>query len=73
MFNKLKQLGLGQQPTEDEVDPMLDDMYPGSFDTSELDSDPEAVLNDPSADVELKKMAMQKVLDKYLKPKEDNE
>lgn len=73
MFNKLKSQ-LGQVPTEDNMDPQLEDMYPNSFDESMLDSDPQSVLNDPATPVDLKKIAMQKVLDKYLKPKdEDNE
>lgn len=72
MFNKLMQ-GMGQQPTEDEIDPEFSDMYQDSFVPEEderMDSDPEAVLNDPTSSVEIKQQAMQKVLDKYLKPKE---
>lgn len=65
--------GMGQQPTEDEIDPEFSDMYQDSFVPEEderMDSDPEAVLNDPTSSVEIKQQAMQKVLDKYLKPKE---
>jgi hypothetical protein len=82
MFNRIKGT-LGQQVTEDEIDPTMDDMYPESFDSTLaevepndinnelLNSDPQGVLNDSNSSVELKKMAMQKVLDKYLKPKDE--
>lgn len=70
MFNKLYGQ-LGQQNTQDEIDPEFEDMYQESFDTDKMETDPESVLNDSQSSPELKKMAMDKVLSKYLKPKED--
>lgn len=68
MKNRL--LGLGQQSTEDMLDMDEEMMYPDSFDENLLDTDPEMVLNEPSSSMELKQMALEKIKEKYLKPRE---
>lgn len=73
MFNSLKSK-LGQQPTEDSVSGDFGDIYQDSYDMDDtLETDPESVLNDPQSPVELKQMAIQKIKDRYLKPKEKDE
>lgn len=84
MFNNLKRM-LGEQETQDEINPELEDMYQQSFDDDsinleELMAGPELsleggqseeILNDPNASYELKKQAMQKIKDRYLKPRDE--
>lgn len=72
MFNSLKNK-LGQQPTEDSVTGDFGDIYQDSYDMDSLDTDPESVLNDAQAPVEIKQIAIQKIKDRYLKPKEKDE
>lgn len=61
---------LGQQDTKDMVDYDESAMYPDSFDANLLETDPEMALTDPSSSMELKQMALQKIKEKYLKPRE---
>lgn len=70
MFNSLKSK-LGQVPTEDMAAPQLEDMYPTSFDEDLTETDPQSVLADPMSTVEAKQIAIQKIKDKYLKPKDN--
>lgn len=68
MFNNLKRM-LGNEVSGLE-DP--DMMFPEE-EMEEDDRDPEMILNDPASSFEQKKIAMQMVKDKYLKPQDNDE
>jgi hypothetical protein len=70
MFNSIKnKLGMGMY---DSMDEMEDDVAFDSMESPEAmeDIDPDIVLNDPSSSIEEKKMAIQMIKDRYLKPQE---
>ncbi len=65
MFNSIRsKLGMGLYDNLDEVQ---DFSSPDAM----ADIDPDSVLNDPTADIEMKKMALQMIKDRYLKPQEE--
>jgi hypothetical protein len=68
MFNSIKsKLGL-----VDSMDEMEDEIAFDSMESPESmeDIDPDTVLNDPMSTIEEKKMAIQMIKDRYLKPQE---
>lgn len=70
MFNSIKsKLGMGMY---DEMEEVEDDSFMDDLESPEAmaDIDPDTVLNDPSSSVEMKKMAIQMIKDRYLKPQE---
>lgn len=69
MFNSIKsKLGL-----VDSMDEMQDELDFDSLESPDAmnDIDPDTVLSDPEASVEMKKMAIQMIKDRYLKPQEE--
>jgi hypothetical protein len=71
VFNSIKsKIGMGMYDNLDEVQ---DDSDIQDFSSPESiqDIDPDTVLNDPTADIEMKKMALQMIKDRYLKPQEE--
>jgi hypothetical protein len=68
MFNKLKQMINGEPELEES---MLEDDVMSDEEILE-NQDPEQVLNDPDANYELKKLAMQMIKDRYLKPRDED-
>lgn len=72
MYNSIRsKLGLGMY---DNLDEMQDDSDMDLLDSPEsmADIDPDTVLSDPEASIEMKKMALQMIKDRYLKPQDDN-
>lgn len=70
MFNSIKnKLGMGMYDTLEEVQ---EDSEMDSLESPESiqDIDPDTILDDPSSSVEMKKMAIQMIKDRYLKPQE---
>lgn len=70
MFNNIKnKLGMGMY---DELEEVQDDSEMEDLDSPETmpDIDPDTVLSDPSSSIEMKKMAIQMIKDRYLKPQE---
>jgi hypothetical protein len=71
MFNSIRsKLGLGMADDLEEVQDTEDmDM----LDSPEAmpDIDPDTVLSDPESTMEMKKMALQMIRDRYLKPQEE--
>ncbi len=60
-------MGVYDNLEEAQDDSMMDNFAsPESMD----DIDPDAILDDPSSSVEMKKMAIQMIKDRYLKPQE---
>jgi len=71
VFNSIKnKLGMGMYDSMDEIQ---DDSDMEDLESPEAmqDIDPDTVLNDPSSSIEMKKMAIQMIKDRYLKPQED--
>lgn len=72
MFNNVKSMLAGfngnvsEQPLVEEQDMENSEMM------NTEDMEPEEILDDPNASYEMKKMAMQRIKDRYLKPREDN-
>jgi hypothetical protein len=65
MFNLLKNK-LGGTPSLTEEEQIVTMEQPD-------EREPEEILDDPTSSFELKKLAMQQIKDRYLKPREDNE
>lgn len=71
MFNSIRsKLGLGIADTLEEVQDTEDMDLLDSPDAME-DINPDDVLSDPDSSVEMKKMAIQMIKDRYLKPSEE--
>lgn len=69
MFNSIRRkLGLA-----DTLDEVQDDSDMEMFDSPDAmaDIDPDSVLADPESSIEMKKMALQMIRDRYLKPQEE--
>lgn len=70
MFNNIKnKLGMGMY---DELEEVQEDSDMEDLDSPEAmpDIDPDTILNDPASSIEMKKMAIQMIKDRYLKPQE---
>lgn len=71
MFNSIKnKLGMGMY---DDLEEAQDDSMMDNLQSPEpmQDIDPDTILNDPSSSVEEKRMAIQMIKDRYLKPREE--
>lgn len=70
MFNSIREkLGMGMY---DDMNEIQDDSMMEDLDSPDAmpDIDPDTILSDPSSSVEMKKMAIQMIKDRYLKPQE---
>ena len=71
MFNSIRsKLGLGMADNLDELQDIEDMDMLGSPELMD-DVDPDTVLADPESTTEMKKMALQMIKDRYLKPQEE--